>query len=394
MNSVEHAIQIVRDSVKSFSGTEVISLKNAIGRTLSKGVASPLNLPSFRQSAMDGYALNLHDSDSYEVIGEVKAGDPIDITLKPGQASRIFTGARVPNSANSIVIQEKVSREGDQLKLEAEPKTGDFIRNIGEQIAKGSIPLDKGHTINPSSLGLLKSLGIQEVEVVKNMKAAIIVTGNELVESGKDLKEGQIYESNSAVIEAALKAKGIQEINQITVRDNLEDTISKLRTALDENDLVLLSGGISVGEYDFVGQALKALEVEELFYKVLQKPGKPLFFGKRGETYVFALPGNPASTLTCFYVYVNLLIDLFKSAEHPGLLRVKFPIAQDYDNKFGRALFLKARVNNNSVEILDHQASSTMISFAKANALVYIPAEVTEVQAGDLVETIILPYGS
>ncbi len=394
MISVEEAIQIVKDNATSISGSELISLEIAVGRTLSEGPKSPLNLPSFRQSAMDGYALNLSDSHRYEVVDEVKAGDEVDINLEPGQAARIFTGAKVPDSANSIVIQENVIREENQIKLQGKPKPGDFIRNIGEQIEKGSIPLDKGHTLNPSSLGLLKSLGIQEVEVVKNLRAAVIVTGNELVESGQELKEGQIYESNSAVIEAALKSKGIYEVNQITIRDNLDDTISQLRTALDENDLVLISGGISVGEYDFVGKALKTLEVEELFYRVLQKPGKPLFFGKRNETFVFALPGNPASTLTCFYIYVNLLIDLCKAENHPGLLRIKLPINQDYGNKFGRALFLKARVNNESVEILDHQASSTMISFAKANALVYIPAQTKEIHKGDPVETIFLPYGS
>lgn len=394
MITVDQAIMRVFDFASPISKSGLVLIDDAVGKVLSKDLIAPLSLPAFRQSAMDGYAINLSYKDSYKVIGEVKAGDMESVEVQPGEAIRIFTGAKVPDSCNSMVIQERVKREGDQIHLEITPKEGDNIRGIGGQIMEGAVTLSKGHQINPSSIGLIKSLGIQEVEVVKELKAAVVVTGNELVEAGKELKEGQIYESNSSVIAAALKAKGITSISKITVKDNLEDTIDQLGRALEENDLLLISGGISVGEYDFVGRALKTLEVEEVFYRVQQKPGKPLFFGRKQDKYVFALPGNPASTLTCFYIYVTLLVDLISGVKNPGLLRVKMPIAQTYANPFGRALFLKARISNNQVEVLDHQASSTMISFAEANALAYVPADQKEIAAGDSIETIILPYGS
>ena len=394
MISVEQAIQKVRDFAVPFNESETIDVNQSLGKTLAEDLIAAISLPSFRQSSMDGYAIRLGSESTYQLKGEVKAGDPQNPYLEAGEAVRIFTGAKVPDSADAVVIQERVNKSDDQIQLEISPKPGDNIRNIGEQIAENSICLHKGHVINPSTIGLLKSLGMTAVKVKKSLRAAVIVTGNELVKAGQKLEEGQIYESNSAVISSALASKGIQEISPIQIKDNLEDTISQLKTAFEGNDLVLISGGISVGDYDFVGKALEVLGVEEVFYKVLQKPGKPLFFGKRKETYVFALPGNPASTLTCFYIYVNLLIDLISEVENPGLLRVNLPLAEAYQNPFGRALFLKARIKNSEVHILDHQASSTMISFAQANALAYIPAEVKEITAGSTIATILLPYGS
>ncbi|MFC3879485.1 molybdopterin molybdotransferase MoeA [Algoriphagus namhaensis] len=394
MISVEEAIALVTQHAQAKSETEFVSVDKSLGKTLAADLIAPLSLPSFRQSSMDGYALNLHDSNSYSLTGEVKAGDASNPSLQPGEAVRIFTGAKVPDSSNAVVIQERVTKDGDKIILEIQSKIGDNIRQIGEQIAEGITCLPKGHQINASTIGLLKSLGMAEVKVKKSLRAAVVVTGNELVEVGQSLEEGQIYESNSAVIASALSTKGIQDITHIKIKDNLQDTISQLGDALEQNDLLLISGGISVGDYDFVGKALQELKVEQVFYKVLQKPGKPLFFGKRENTYVFALPGNPASTLTCFYIYVNLLIDLISENSDPGLLRVKLPLAADYPNPVGRALFLKAKVKDSKVEILDHQASSTMISFAEANALAYIPTDQKENPAGSLIETILLPYGS
>ncbi|MHA7129826.1 molybdopterin molybdotransferase MoeA [Algoriphagus namhaensis] len=394
MISVEEAIALVTQHAQAKSESELVNVEQSLGKTLAANLFAPISLPSFRQSSMDGYAIHLHDSNSYTLTGEVKAGDASNPRLQSGEAIRIFTGAKVPDSANAVVIQERVKKSADKIILEIQPKIGDNIRQIGEQIAEGSTCLPKGHRINPSTIGLLQSLGLAEVQVKKSLRAAVVVTGNELVEVGQSLEEGQIYESNSAVIASALAAKGIQDISQIKIKDNLEDTISQLGDALERNDLLLISGGISVGDYDFVGKALQELKVDEIFYKVLQKPGKPLFFGKRGNTYVFALPGNPASTLTCFYIYVNLLIDLISENSDPGLLRVKLPLAADYPNPFGRALFLKAKIQNSQVHILDHQASSTMISFAQANALAYIPTDQKENPAGALIETILLPYGS
>ena len=425
MITVSQALQCVHEHVQVFDASEHIPVTQAIGRILAQDLVAPIPLPSFRQSAMDGYAVrfpadraggrepaspagrpafslrfresgnnNNNNNNIFTLIGEVKAGDAQNPSLLPGTAIRIFTGARVPDTADAVVIQELVEVKDQEIYIEKVPVVGQNIRAIGGQIQAGSSPLKKGHSLNPSSLGLLKSLGISTVLVTALPKVTVVVTGNELVKEGNPLADGQVYESNSAVLEAVLHQRGIHEVQIVYVEDHLEKTQEILENAITTSDLVLISGGISVGDYDFVGVALHNLEVETVFYKVLQKPGKPLFFGKQKDTYVFALPGNPASTLTCYYTYVHLALDILCGAQHQGLLRIQLPIKEEFTNTFGRALFLKARVDREGVAILDFQNSATMITFAEANALVYISETTTEVPQGTLVETILLPYGS
>lgn len=411
MITVSQALHCVQKQVQAFDASERISVTQAIGRVLAQDVVAPVSLPSFRQSAMDGYAVRFPASpagrpafslrfreskknNTFTLIGEVKAGDALNPLMTSGTAIRIFTGARVPDTADAVVIQELVQVKDQEIQLDTIPVVGQNIRAIGGQIPEGSCPLKKGHTLNPSSLGLLKSLGITTVLVTRLPKVTIVVTGNELVKEGNPLADGQVYESNSAVLEAVLHQRGVYDIQIAYVEDNLHKTQKLLQDTIANSDLVLISGGISVGDYDFVGTALHNLEVETLFYKVLQKPGKPLFFGKQKNTYIFALPGNPASTLTCYYQYVHLALDILCGAHHQGLLRIQLPIKEEFANTFGRALFLKARVDRDGVAILDFQNSATMITFAEANALVYISETTTEVPQGTLVETILLPYGS
>ncbi|WP_299212354.1 gephyrin-like molybdotransferase Glp [uncultured Dokdonia sp.] len=396
MITVNQALQYVWKQPLPSVKEQSLQVEDALGQILAQDINSPISLPSFKQSSMDGYAVRFREKENtlYNLIGEIKAGDSANLRMQPGEAVRIFTGAPVPQHADAVVIQEKSMVLGTQLTIQDTPTNGQNIRPIGSQIEKGKIALTKGHYITPASIGLLKSLGIEKLQVFQPPKVAIVITGNELVSTGKPLEEGQIYESNSAVLKAALYQQGIDDVSIVYAKDTLEETETVLNTVLSHSDMVLISGGISVGDYDFVGKALKNLEVEELFYKVLQKPGKPLFFGKKENTFVFALPGNPASTLTCFYVYVTLLLDRWRGSENPGLLRVQLPISKTFENTFGRALFLKARIKNNKVEMLDQQNSATVISFAKANALLYISEDTQKVAENELVETLILPYGS
>ncbi|GGG09475.1 molybdopterin molybdenumtransferase MoeA [Dokdonia pacifica] len=398
MISVHQAIQQIREQNFASKKKQTLRVEDALGFILATHIDAPINLPPFKQSNMDGYAVRFRESEntatSYNLIGEIKAGDAINLKMKPGDAVRIFTGAMIPDNADAVVMQEKSIVKNTELIIDFAPLVGQHMRAIGSQISKGSNALPKGHYMTPVSIGLLKSLGIEKVQVYETPKVTIIVTGNELVTTGNSLKEGQIYESNSEVLKAALHQQGIQRVSVHYAKDTLKDTETIIHDALIASDIVLISGGISVGDYDFVGTALQNLDVKQLFYKVLQKPGKPLFFGKKDTTYVFALPGNPASTLTCFYVYVIEFIDRFVGNSHSGLMRVQLPISEPFENRFNKTLFLKARVHKNSVEILDHQSSSTVISFAAANALVCIPEEIKKVDKGNLVETLILPYGS
>ena len=328
------------------------------------------------------------------MVGEIKAGDPFEFELNPGEALRIFTGAGVPDSANAILIQELVDRDYQTISTQKAPTIGQHIRKTGEQIKKDDIVFEQGTQLNPPALGILQSLGFTKVKILLPPKVAIIITGNELEKTGKPLQKGKIYESNSLVLKTVLQQMGI--INGIVeqVEDDLKATQNAIEKALSHSHLVLISGGISVGDFDFVGQALEQIGVEKLFYKVKQKPGKPLFFGKHKQTLLFALPGNPASTLNCFYVFVYPLLQALMGRSFSGLLCIKYPLADDFENTTDRALFLKAKIQNDVVIPLTGQASSMIKAFAMANALVYIPLSKKKFKKGEKVETLILPHGN
>lgn len=391
MISVNQALDLVKNQVYKLNRHKVMATKDALGFVLFEDVLSPINMPPFRQSAMDGYALRIHNDNNYNLVGEVKAGDASNPNLNKGEAVRIFTGAAVPDDADAVVIQEKVLRHENLITISAPIKNQDNIRPLGEQIKKGNLALLKGTKLSPSGIGYLLSLGITEISVYEKPKIAIIVTGNELVEPGQDLNYGQIYESNAEMLKSALYELNFKNVGLYKTEDHYQNTKSIIKEALSKNDLVLISGGISVGDYDFVGKALFDLDVTQLFYKVKQKPGKPLFFGKSTNAYVFALPGNPASALNCFYNYAYIALQKLSGNENAQLLRLRAKVTDDYHKKGDRAQFLKAFYNEGEVEILSSQASSMLNTFATANAFVFIPSEVNQVKKNESVDVILIP---
>ena len=391
MISVEQAINIVDSNCHASQNSLTKPVMEALGYVLCEDVISPINMPPFRQSAMDGYALNLHDSKTYSIIGEVKAGDDYNPTLKTGEAVRIFTGAPVPDSANAVVMQEKTSLDNDTLFIESQVNLNDNIRPLGEQVLKGAVALKKGTKLFSAGIAYLTSLGITKVKVYEKPSIAIVVTGNELAEAGENLQYGQIYESNAIMLSIALKQLGYDKVSIHKVEDNYDSTFQLLNVVINQHDVVLVSGGISVGDYDFVGQALNELDVEELFYKVNQKPGKPLFFGKKEEKIIFALPGNPAAALSCFYMYVLVAIEKIIGNNNFSLHKTKANSTSDFIKKGERAQFLKAIYHEGVVEILEGQNSSMLHTFALANAMVYLSETATSINKEDEVEVILLP---
>ena len=391
MISVEQALEIVSLNTSVIKYTKTILLSDGYGKVLSKDITSQINMPPFRQSAMDGYAVNLHDELNYEIIDEVKAGDSHQPILKQGEATRIFTGAPVPDTANAIIIQEHTTVVGKQLTVNRPVAHNANVRPLGEQTKKGDIALKAGTKLNAAGVAFLTSLGLTEVDVYKSPSIGLVVTGNELAKVGEPLEYGQIYESNAIMLVSALNSLGYSNIEIRTVEDNYESTFSLLKEMLEKHDMLLVSGGISVGDYDFVGKALLELGVEQLFYKVKQKPGKPLFFGKKEDSYVFALPGNPASALSCFYVYVNLALQRLSGNLEFKLEKVTAASTSSFEKKGDRAQFLKAIYNNDKVQILEGQNSSMIHTFALANALVYISESISEIKIDDAVDVILLP---
>ncbi len=392
MITVEKALQLTQSNIQKTTITSDILISKALGYVLAEDILSPIHMPPFRQSAMDGYALGSTDEKTFTLIGEVKAGDDTDPKLQSGEAIRIFTGAPVPSGAQAVIMQEKVTIQKNQVILSEHVVPNANIRPFGEQIKKDDIALTKGTVITAAGIGYLASLGITRILVYKKPSIAIIATGNELISPGQELKHGQIYESNSIMLSSALIKTGFtEEISYYKIEDEYDITLSILENVIDQYDVVLISGGISVGDYDFVGKALQALDVEEIFYKVKQKPGKPLYFAKKQGKTIFALPGNPASSLSCFYIYVLPSLLKISGYANYNLTRSTAISASHYQKKGQRAEFLKALVDHNNVTILDGQASSMLRSFALANTIVYLPEEVTEVNIGDTVTIINLP---
>ncbi|WP_445738302.1 molybdopterin molybdotransferase MoeA [Mariniflexile sp.] len=391
MIGIVEAIELVKTHSKPITKETHKSLEKAGRYSLYKNFVSPINMPPFRQSAMDGYALCLHDSLTYQLIGEIKAGDSLQPTLKKGEAVRIFTGAPVPDTANAVMMQEKVTVTDSQIIVEFQIDTNHNIRPVGEQVKKGDVALKKGTKLTPAAIGYLSSLGIQEVPVFKKPNIAIVTTGNELVEAGQQLTYGKIYESNSKMLQNALYNLRFYDVSLHKVEDDFDRTKSKLDEVINHTDLVIISGGISVGDYDFVGKALEELHVEEHFYKVKQKPGKPLFFGTKNNTHIFALPGNPAAALTCFYVYVYIALQKMMDASVVELPRIKAKSLTKFIKHGDRPQFLKAVYNDGEVEILEGQSSAMLQTFALSNALVYMPEDHSNIEIGDSVEVILLP---
>lgn len=391
MISVEDAKSKVLENVISTSPI-VTEIKSALNHYLSEDIVAPISIPLFNQSAMDGYAFKFDNLNEHlNIVDEIPAGDTRSININKGEAVRIFTGSKVPDSCDTVVMQELTEIIDGKLKVTDKGlKLGGNIRLKGNQITAGTIALKKGTKINAGAVGFLSALGLTETKVHQQPKVAIIATGSELIKPGKTLLEGQIYESNTFMLEAALRKQGIQP-QVFVVEDNQQATEKAIAEALKNNDLLLLSGGISVGDYDFVKLSLENNKVEEVFYKIKQKPGKPLFFGKTEQCTIFALPGNPAAALSCFYEYVLTAINVMMGSSVPQLPQLIMPISKSYRKKAGRANFLKGITDFKTVTPLEGQGSDALQAFSLANCLIFTPEEKDVINAGEEVEIHLLP---
>lgn len=394
MISVEEARQLI---VKhSFTLPAIpIAISDSLNYVLAEDVISPIPYPPFDQSAMDGFAVRADDcpnQDCLEIVGESSAGMPYAGSLVAGQAVRIFTGAKVPARTDTVVVQEKTSVNNEKLTvLEDFPGRGSNIRSEGSQVKRGDVILYRGQVVNAGTVGLLASLGIVSVAVFPSPRITLVVSGNELSEPGSPLRDGQVYESNSYCIRAALASVNCTQVNIVKVKDDERQTIEKIGSALNSSDLVLATGGISVGKYDFVGKAMEQSGVENIFYKIAQKPGKPLFLGKRNRCLIFGLPGNPAAALSCFYEYVLMAIRTMQGRPDIHLQRLTVPVTAEIQKKEGLALYLRGMMLNDVLQVFEGRESSDISSFSSANCLVYIPPQKGRISANESVEIHLLP---
>ena len=373
----------------------ILPISESCGYFLAEAITSRLDVPSFDNSAMDGYAFcwdddflkNKDEGISLQVVGEVAAGSFRDQVLEKGQAVRIFTGAPIPAGADTVIMQEKVQRQGDQIFIQKDQlEKGSHVRYRGSQCKDGAVVANPGKKITPGMVSLLASVGIGEVKVWKSPSVSLLLTGNEIKNVGEQLQVGQIYNANGPALEAWLSYLGVGKITTRKVSDDKEEVIESIAKALEESDIVLVTGGISVGEYDFVQVAMQENGVEPLFYKLKQRPGKPLFVGKKGAKMVFALPGNPASVLSCFMQYVKPFLLSWKGDESAWEQFELLSLMEGIEKKIPLTQFLKAEKLGSQIRVLQGQESFNLISFGTASGFVEIPEEVEKLDAGSLVK--------
>jgi molybdopterin molybdotransferase len=393
MISVKESKRLVLKTIVENKKTTSLSLSNTKNEVLAEDIFSPCELPHFNQSNVDGYAVRFdrEKTNSWKLIGEIKAGDKLQISLKEGEACRVFTGAEVPENSDAVIMQEYVLRNKESISSEKTITLGQQLRKKGSQIKKGKLALKKGQKLNPQAVGFLNMLGIKEVEVFCKPKVKLIITGNELQNAGENLEPGKVFESNSNALKLAFGTLGIVFEEILFVKDDRDSLLMATKVSLDA-DFLIFSGGISVGDYDFVRSVLDECQVECVFHKIAQKPGKPLYFGQKENKYVFALPGNPASALTCFYEYVFPALNQFMGNNFRELMTINVPLLKGISKKEGLANFLKGHFDGAAVLPLVGQDSFIMKSFSEANCFIYLNETDESKNEGDFVEIHLLPY--
>ncbi len=393
--SLDDALTRIKGAVQPITGNERIVLNAALGRTLAEEILSPVDVPAYTNSAMDGYAVIGSDLPeegkvSLKVIGTSSAGHPFDGKLQPGQTVRIMTGAMLPQGADTVVMQEQVERDGEIAHIGTGHKPGQHVRHAGEDLATGQPVLKPGRKITPADLGSLASLGFGEVSVKRRLRVAFFSTGDELRSIGEPLAEGEIYDSNRYTLHAMLTRLGIELVDMGVIRDQREVIEQAFLDAAAIADTVITSGGASVGEADYVSETLAKLGQVD-FWKIAIKPGKPLAFGTVGDTLFFGLPGNPVSAMVTFYQIVQpaLLQQMGQNDTIP--LRLRVPCTTDLKKRPGRTEFQRGMLQqdqngNLTVSSSGAQGSHILSSMSRANCFIVLPAESAGVRAGEQVE--------
>ena len=403
MISVNDAQSIIQKNIFELK-TESVDLSSSSGKILSNNIKAKFPSPSFDNSAMDGFAVRSSDTFgatrtstvSLKNIDESSAGSPSDLILKKGECIQCMTGAKIPKGADAIIMVEDTSgfSNDKNVQIMIEVKRGQHIRKMGEEINEGDILIEKGTIITTSEIGVCASFGYSELAVSKKPKVAIFATGNELIEPGKDLKEGEIYNSNLFLFADLVKKAGSKILMRNVIKDDKSSLKSFLLEALETCDVIISSGGVSMGRYDYVREVFIDLGVKEHFWKVAQKPGKPFFFGTNNQSLIFGLPGNPVSSYIGFMIWVwpvlKQLMGSLKDDSTKGILSEPFPL-----EKFKqRYLFGQSWIENGelrckaSTKIGSHMLSSAL----EANCILSATKGEGFLKPGDFIDVTMLPW--
>jgi molybdopterin molybdotransferase len=393
--SANEALERILDAVEPVQGKEKVELRTSIGRVLATDIKSNINVPSHDNSAMDGYAVRAADIPSsgtseLNIIGTVFAGKPLDKTITPGTCARIMTGGVIPEGADTVVIQEQTEQNGDMVKIGNDTGAGDNVRFAGEDIATGDIILHAGVKITPADIGLIASLGIGEVMVSRKPRVAFFSTGDELQSIGENLAPGNVYDSNRYTLYGMLHRLGVEIIDMGVIRDVKEDIAAAFTQAASYADIIITSGGVSVGEADYIKEILGKLG-QVNFWKVAIKPGRPLAFGKLQNAWFFGLPGNPVSVMVTFYQFVQPAILKLMGSRQTEPLTTRAICSSKLKKRAGRVEYQRGILHRDEsgrlvVEKTGAQGSGILSSMAQANCFIILPMESEGIQPGVEVE--------
>lgn len=385
-------------------GTAVVPAARALGYVLAENLEASEPFPRFDNSAMDGFAIRSADtagtSENHqarlEIVDSVFAGEVGKRRIRRYEACRIMTGAPIPPGADAVAAKEVVSLEGNRILIGHEIEKGRHIRRRGEEVTRGDIIIRKGATIDAGVTACIASLGRARVRVFRKPTVAVIATGDETIAPGHRLGPGQIYDSNSYMLTAALRQMGMAPIRVRHVGDHPSALQSATAAAMRAADVLVVTGGISVGDRDYLREVLGRQRVKEVFWRVRQKPGKPLYFGSRDRRVVFGLPGNPASVFTCFYAYVYPALRRMAGHGDTSLPERKLPLAVSVKRDPVRWRFLKAKTvagDRPAVCPLSRQASHMISGLVDTDRLIVVPPGDGRIEAGTIVSTWSLPSG-
>lgn len=392
MKTFDEALSYLVSQAKRLQETETVPVTEALGRVLAKPIVSEVNVPPHDNSMMDGYAVHCFDlehDDTFTVSQRIPAGSQPK-ALKHGTVARIFTGAPIPEDANAVVMQEETEQVDEQVKIIAKTtRPGQNIRKLGEDIAEGQTILNKGHRLRSQDLGLITSVGIGEVEVVRRLKVATFTTGDELLEPGEAAAPGKIYNANRYVLAGAVPQLGFELIDLGRVEDTIEATIEAMKQAASVADVVMTTGGVSVGEEDHIKPAIEQLGKLDM-WKVKMKPGKPLAYGDIEGTPFIGLPGNPVSAFATFYLFARAYLLRMQGVEEICVTPMWLEANFDWKRSNFRREFARARAvvpeksTQTVVELFTNQGSGVLTSTVWADGFVVIPEDST-IAKGDKV---------
>jgi molybdopterin molybdotransferase len=399
---LEDALARILADVKAVSGVETVPVREALGRVLVDDVVSQIDVPAHTNSAMDGYALRGSDLQDdaearLDMIGVAAAGRPFNGAVGAGQCVRILTGAPLPQGADTVVMQERVTRENDTVIVGTGQQPGQHVRQAGEDIARGSVALPAGSVLLPAALGILASVGVGEVSVRRRARVAFFSTGDELRRVGEPLEAGQIYDSNGYTIHGMLTRAGVEVIDMGLVRDDPTHIEEAFAEAASRADAIVTSGGVSVGDADYVKDTLdKAGSVG--FWRVAMKPGRPLAFGRIGDALFFGLPGNPVSAMVTYYQLVQPALRALAGMPDPGPpLTVTAVSREGLRKKPGRREFQRGVLTRDAdgrlvVNRAGQQGSGVLSSMNAANCFIVLAEESGPVAEGD--EVTVQPFAA